>query len=280
MITIDEYKCNNCGICAKICHEYCIDFIDGMIRIDYDFCSTCAQCIAVCPQEALSWNNIEPSRFNKELLPDSSQVDELLKERRTIRDFKDKKIDRKLLEETVNYAIYAPTHSFDMRAIIIDDEKLIDQIDRIIYRFSSRIYNVVYRPAIMHHIVKICTPQREHEYLKAKPKMEAALRRKRNFKSIPPAIVMIVADRRKPLCLESAQYALHNINLYAHTKGLGCRNLVGNQMFLNRSKSIRHLLRLKKHEKIFGTMAIGYPSVRFRNKVNGKQVDIQWNNKS
>jgi len=137
---------------------------------------------------------------------------------------------------------------------------------------------LLYKPKIIHHIIRLLTPEREHEYLKAKPKMEASLRRKRNFKTTPPAIIMIIADRRVPLSLESAQYALYNIDLYAQTKGLGCRNLVGNQVFLNKSKLFRRLIGLKKHEKIFGTIAIGYPSIKFRNKVDGKQFKIQWNN--
>lgn len=278
MITIDHNKCNKCGLCEQICHEYCI-FIDGKtIKIDYDFCSTCGQCIAICPKIALLWNNIEPLKYNNGLLPDSSQLDELLKERRTIRDFKPEKISKELLEEIVNYAIYSPTHNFDLRAIVIDNENIINQIDKIILKFSSRIYHFLYRPKFFHAIVKLLTPNREHEYLKAKPKLEAALKRGRNFKTIPPAIILIIADRRVPLSVESAQYALYSINLYAQTKGLGCRNLVGNQMLLNRSKSISKKLGLKKYEKIVGTMAIGFPSIKYRNKVEGKKIDITWIN--
>ncbi len=278
MITIDQNKCNACGLCINNCHEYCIELEGELLKIDYNYCSLCTQCIAICPQEALSWNDIKPVKYNKELLLDSLQVDELLKRRRTIRNFKEKKIEKKLLEEIVNYAIYAPSHSFDFRAIIIDNENLINEIDKIIFKFSSRIYHLLYKPKIFHHFVRLVTPDRELEYLKTKPKLEASLKRKRNFKTIPAAIIMIIADRRVFLCLESAQYALYNIDLYAQTKGLGCRNLVGNQMFLNKSKLINNLLKLKKHEKIVGTMAIGYPSVKFRNKVNGKQITIQWNN--
>jgi nitroreductase/NAD-dependent dihydropyrimidine dehydrogenase PreA subunit len=278
MITIEQNKCNSCGICANVCHEYCISFKDGMIKIDFNFCSTCGQCIAICPKEALSWDNIKPEKFNKELYPHPSQLDELFKERRTIRDFKNKKIDRGLLEEIVNYAAYAPTHNFNMRSIIIDDEKIIGQIDRILFKFSSRMYQLLFKPRIMRSIVRLFTPEREHEFLKADSKLVAILGRKRNLKTIPSAIVLIVADRRIPLSLESAQYALYNIDLYAQVNGLACRNLVGNQMFLNRSKSFRRLIGLKRNEKVFGTMAIGYPSVKFRNKINGRRFKIQWNN--
>ena len=276
MITIDQDRCNACGLCVKICHEFCIYLEDHILRIDEDYCSTCTQCIAICPRQALSWDHTGPEAYDRALLPSSQQVDELLRQRRTIRDFKPEKIDRALLEEIVNYAVYAPTHSFEMRALIVDDAQMIQQIDTAIFRFSSRVYRWMYRPKFFHSIVRAFTPSREHEYLKAKPKLEVAMKRGRNFKTVPPAIVFIIADRRIPLSLESAQYALHSINLYAHTRGLGCRNLVGNQMFLNRSGSIRQQLGLGKHERLFGTMAIGYPAVKFRNKVNGKLMPVQW----
>ena len=94
---------------------------------------------------------------------------------------------------------------------------------------------------------------------------------------MPPVIIFIVGDRRVPLSMESAQYALYNMDLYARTRGLGCRNLVGNQMFLNRSKVFRKSLKMEKHEKIFATMGLGYSAKKFRNKVIGKQMKIQWN---
>lgn len=214
--------------------------------------------------------------YNKALLPDSDQLDELLKERRTIRDFKPDKIGKDLLQEIVNYAIYSPAHSFNFRAVIIENEKVIHQIDHIIFKYSSRIHRFLYKPKFFYAFVRLMTPERAYEYLKAKPKLEAALKRGRNFKTIPPAIVMIIADKRIPLRVESAQYALYSMNLYAHSKGLGCRNLVGNQMFLNRAKSMRQMLGLKKHERIAGTMAIGYPAVKFSRKVEGKMIQVDW----
>jgi nitroreductase len=246
------------------------------LRIDYDICSTCGQCVAICPQEALSWDHVPPVKYNRDLLPGPDQLDELFKERRTIRDFTSDKIGKGLLEEVANYAVYSPSHSFAFRTLLIDHESVIQQIDRTIFRYSSRIHRYFYKPKFFLTIVRLFTPDRVHEYLKAKPKLEAALKRGRNFKTLPPAILMIIADIRIPLSVESAQYALYSVNLYAHTKGLGCRNLVGNQMFLNRSGSIRKLLGLKRQERIAGTMALGYSAVRFRNKVEGRKTDLAW----
>lgn len=88
---------------------------------------------------------------------------------------------------------------------------------------------------------------------------------------------MIIGNKKTPLSLESAQYALYNIDLYAQTKGIACRNLVGNQMILNGNKQFKKSIGLARNEKIYGTIALGYPAVRFRNKVAGKKIWIQWN---
>ena len=228
--------------------------------IDYKYCSTCIQCIAICPTKALSWDNIEPVSFNRSFYPSSDQIDELFRERRTIRDYKGKKIDRLLLEELAGYIVYAPIHNFNFRVIIFDDE-----------------YFWFYKNNVIYSLIRLFTPSREHEYLKAKPKLESAIRRNHGFKTKPAAIIMIVGDKRIPLSLESAQYALYNLDLYAQVKGLACRNLVGNQAVINRNKKFRKLAGLKHEEKIFGVLTLGYPAIKFRNKVKGKKVMIQWN---
>lgn len=277
MIKIDLNKCNACGLCTKICHEYCIHIENDKLIIDYTYCSTCTQCIAVCPTKALSWDNIEPESFNKSLYPSTDQIDELFRERRTIRDYTGREIDRSILEEITGYIVYAPTHNFNFRVIIIDDDLIKELIDSIILNFSVRIYNWFYKPSIIHSLIKICTPSREFEYLKAKPKLEAVKRREGGFKTKPAAIIMIIGDKRIPLSLESAQYALYNMDLYAQTRGLACRNLVGNQKVINRNRKFRKLAGLKHEEKIFGVLTLGYPAIKFRNKVKGKKVMIQWN---
>jgi NAD-dependent dihydropyrimidine dehydrogenase PreA subunit/nitroreductase len=277
MIKIDQEKCNACRLCERVCHEYCMKLDNDILTIDYKYCSTCTQCIAICPEQALTWDGIKPEFFDRSLYPDPSQFGELIKERRTIRDFTSRKIDRSLLEEIAGYAIYAPTHNFNLRITIIDDENIIKLADALVLRFSVRLYKWLYKSKVIASLMKLFTPDLEPEFLKAKTKLESAVNRNRGFRSTPGAIVMIIGDKRIPLSLESAQYALYNIDLYAQTKGIGCRNLVGSQMILNRSKKFRKLIGLIKNEKIFGTILLGYPAVRFKNKVNGKKVSIQWN---
>lgn len=274
MIVVDKDKCTGCGLCVKICHEHCMALTDDKLSINYELCSTCTQCIAVCPQQALSWDGVGPVAYDKTRLPSPEQLDELLKERRTIRFFRRDKIDRTLLEEIVGYGIYAPTNNYALRAIVVDNAEIIEELEQIILQFVSRIYKLFMKPKLVFNLIRRVTPALDP---KDKVKIEEALERGYTLSSNPAAVVFIVGDKRIALSEASAQYALYNMIFYAQAKGIGsCLRGTG-QIFLDRIGASRERLGLKKYEHILGTVLLGYPAVRFANKVEGKTMSIQWN---
>ena len=277
MVTIDAERCTACGSCVKVCHEHCMTLVDKALAIDYASCSTCTQCIAICPSKALSWDGVRPEDFDDDALPSARQVDELLQQRRTIRQFTEEPVARETLEQIVSRGAYAPTHNFHLRCIIIDDPTLIQAFDRAAFQFSRRILRFVFRPWPVRALVAIAPRSLRDEYAKALPKLELAVQRGRGYDCPPPALVCVVGDGRVPLSLESAQYALYSMALYAQVREVGCRNLVGNQMIFNRSREIRRDLGLEPHERILAVAGFGRPAVRFRSKVRGKRLAVQWN---
>jgi ferredoxin len=275
MIVVNQEKCIQCGQCVKICHEDCISLVDHRVTIDYEYCSTCTQCVAVCPQLALTWDEAEPIPYDDSRLPSPEHLDELFKQRRTIRFFKEDKIDRGLLEEVVAYGIYAPTNNYDLRAIIVDDQEILVELDRVHVRYTVKINNYLYRTKIVGLLARMTGTSTSFE--QARPKVEAIVEAGRSYHSPPAAIVFIVGNKRVPLSIESAQYALSNMTYYAQTEGIGSRLWGPGQLFYDRSKDIRQRLGLQKREHILGTLMLGYPAVKFRNKVQGKTLPIQWN---
>ena len=273
MIVVDSEKCDGCGQCVRICHEHCMELTEGSVSIDHEFCSMCTQCVAVCPRQALSWDHVLPVAYDESRLPSPDQLEELFKERRTIRFFRSEKIDRTLLEEIVGYGIYAPTNNFELRAIVVDDQATIEDFDGIIQRWNARIYNTFYRPRVLYALLRRLWPKRD--YLEAKPKLEAALEAGRAIRELA-AMIFIVGDKRTPLSVDSAQYALYNMILYAQVKQIGSSLWGPGRLFLNRHQVARECLGLGKHEQIFGTVLLGYAAVKFRNKVEGKTLDIEW----
>jgi hypothetical protein len=108
-----------------------------------------------------------------------------------------------------------------------------------------------------------------------KPKIESALERGFAFHH-PAAIVFIVGDKRIPFSVDSAQYALANMTFYAQVKGIASCLWGNGPIFMDRSRAARRLLGLQKHDRIFGSLLLGYPAVRFRNRVEGRTMPIQW----
>jgi nitroreductase/NAD-dependent dihydropyrimidine dehydrogenase PreA subunit len=277
MIVVDRKKCRGCGLCARICHEQCVHLTDGsgepVAQIDHTLCSTCTQCIALCPQRALSWDQVPVVPYDDRRLPAAEQLEELFRQRRTVRHFKQTKIGRALVREIVGYGVYAPTNNYELRAIVVDDPAIIEALDAIIMRLVARIYNLFYRSRIVFNLARAITPLVN---LKSKVKMEHGLKRGRTYDAPPAAVVFVVGDRRILLSGASAQYALYNMILYAQAKGIGSRIKASGTISLDRSRPARKRLGLRRHEHILAALELGYPAVRFRNKVEGKAMTIEW----
>jgi Fe-S-cluster-containing hydrogenase component 2 len=272
MVTLDEALCIGCGSCVDICHEDCITLVDQIARVDHELCSTCTQCIAICPQQALSWDGSPPTAFDLARLPTPGQLDELFKERRTVRHFRDEKLDRALVEEIVSYGIYAPTNHYDLRAVVVDEPAVIDELEQLNLQFVKRIYNLFYRPKIVFNLLRRLTPAMQE---KDKVKIEEGLEEGRVF-SHAPAIVFVVGYKWIAHAEASAHYALYNMILYAQAKGIGSTISGGGKLALAGSKAARELLRLRKGESILAILLLGQPAVQFENKVSGKAMPIHW----
>ncbi len=272
MIVIDKDKCTACGLCAKICHQRCIAPMDNTVTINHELCSTCTQCIAVCPKQAVSWDRVGPVAYDQAVLPSPQQLDELFKERRSIRFFKEDKIDRPLLEEIVGYGIYAPTTNYNLRAVVVDDEKIIEELERISIQFHLRMYKIFVKPKIVFSLISRITPA-------LNPKIKAKFETRRHDSFNPAAMVLVVGDKRIHLSEVSAHYAIYNMILYAKAKGIGSCIWGAGKISLDRSKAVRERLGLQKRERILGVLLLGYPAVKFRNKVQGKTLSIQWNDR-
>lgn len=274
MIIIDKYKCNGCGLCVRICHEHCIALSDKLPKINYEVCSTCTQCIAICPQKALTWDNRIPIIYDKARLPSPDQLEELFQERHSTRFFKKEKIERAQLEEIVKFGIYAPTENFHLRAIIVDDEAILTELEKTLMKITLRLSRLVFQPRFIFVLARMIGLS--HTYLRSKAKVENAVKRGHAFSSQPAAMVFIVGDKRIPLSDASAQYAIANMIYYAQAKGIGSCLCDNGPLFFDKNKKIRkHLLQSREH--ILGVLFLGYPALKFTNKVNGKVMPIQWN---
>ncbi len=66
IITIDQNKCNGCGLCIPDCPEGAIQIIDGQARLISDlFCDGLGACIGHCPQGAITIEEREAQAYDE-----------------------------------------------------------------------------------------------------------------------------------------------------------------------------------------------------------------------
>jgi Fe-S-cluster-containing hydrogenase component 2 len=66
IITIDEEKCNGCGLCATACHEGAIGMVDGKAKLlREDYCDGLGDCLPACPMKAISFEEREAPAYNE-----------------------------------------------------------------------------------------------------------------------------------------------------------------------------------------------------------------------
>jgi nitroreductase/NAD-dependent dihydropyrimidine dehydrogenase PreA subunit len=116
LFRIDSDACNRDGICKKACPVDVIDILpDGTPHPSDDaenICIRCGHCLAVCPTGSfyhrdMDRDNCPPVRSEPRLTPEQCEC--FLRQRRSIRAYKEKPVPRDLLQKLIEMARYAPT---------------------------------------------------------------------------------------------------------------------------------------------------------------------------
>ena len=131
MVQIDQEKCIGCGLCAADCISLNIEVTEKKAQVKKD-CFLCGHCVAVCPAGAVSIPEYEMADV-EEYDPQSFHLDpeqllHSIKFRRSIRNYKDKKVEQDVLAKLLQAGRYTVTAKINQDCCFIFVLQEIDQL--------------------------------------------------------------------------------------------------------------------------------------------------------
>jgi ferredoxin len=109
MIRINQELCTACGICGHVCPRHIPETHTKITVISperIDLCLQCGHCVAVCPKRAITVGSLSDEQFTpaKELDIGDDQLLALMKQRRSVRRYKDTPVPRDMLQRIIEAA--------------------------------------------------------------------------------------------------------------------------------------------------------------------------------
>lgn len=127
MVSINKEQCIGCGACVKDCVQSNIKVEDKKAVVNVP-CFLCGHCIAVCPMKAVSMDDYKMNEVveyrEQHFHVESENLLNMIKFRRSIRDFKDIQVEDEKLKLVLEAGRFTETgsNSQGVRFIVIQNE--------------------------------------------------------------------------------------------------------------------------------------------------------------
>ena len=286
-IQIDAERCRKCGTCVQICPTLFEQDAHGTLPylLDTTRCNECGHCVAICPGEAIAHSSFPPGSImpiQPERLPDTGQLMELLRSRRSLREFRPKPVERALIEQIIEAARFAPSaHNVQSTEyIVVQDPAILKQVVELTITQYRRWRNLLSNP-IVRSITRVTMGATRQASLDGLLEDFTALidrYQQGNDPILREASTLLIfhADRHAGFAGTNANLALQNASLVCETLKLGAFYTGYVVAGSNDNARLAKLLKLPRNHKIYAGLAIGHPKFHYQNWIERKPAQIQW----
>jgi len=287
--TVDPDSCIGCGLCVEVCPAGTLAMHDGKAVVTGTYSMGCGHCEAVCPVDAIHVEALEhpfalySSEVDDRWLPhgeyDTAQLVRLMRSRRSCRNYTEKEIDRRLLEDLVKIGTTAPSGTnsqlwtFTVLArrgeVVILGEKIarfFAGLNRMAEKSWIRFFNRYFdRDELGRYYRRHYETVRDGLLLWNKEGKDTLFHG-------APAAILVGGKKEASSPMEDAILASQNIMLAAHSLGLGTCMIGFAVEAIKRDRNIKKLLGIPDDETIFAVIALGYPAEQYAKTALRKKI--------
>ena len=258
-LIIDEGLCTACGQCASVCIRDNI-IVEDAARETGSNCFECGHCMAICRQKAITLKSFMGKEdritdYNPREIPVGYEdLLQFLKQRRSIRWFKNRKIDKDTFDKLFEGAYYSPSaqNSQDVEFAVLDEK--LDEFMELVY-----------------DIIKV----KEEEFFRIRE--FGVYLNDNSSKEFHPLLwsgkqLILTFSTDKT----SAVIANARLELLAYSLGLGGFY----SLFILKADEIDHeklmefFPEIHRDKHMYSAFVIGYPKVRFRRTIPHKDINV------
>jgi len=292
---IDKELCIGCGLCVTVCPLDTISIQDGKAAVTGKESLSCGHCSAACPEGAitvkansgkaqLAYRTFkEDKKWLKHGDFDTSQLVRLMRSRRSCRNYKEKPVERNILEDLVKIGITAPsgTNSQGWTFTILPYRDSVLSLANQIARYFKKLNNMAEKSHLRLFMKLMGNNELDFYYKNYYETVKETLSqwydtgRDRLFHGATSAI--IVGYSPGAACpSEDALLATQNILLGAHSMGLGSCLIGFAVSAIKRDPKIKLTVGIPAEEKVYAVIALGWPDEKYYGLAGRKQAVIRY----
>jgi nitroreductase/NAD-dependent dihydropyrimidine dehydrogenase PreA subunit len=286
---IDPDFCIGCGLCVEVCPVKTLSMQNGKAVVSGTYSMGCGHCEAVCPVQAIRVEALEHPfalsaiATDDRWLPygeyDTVQLVRLMRSRRSCRNYANKKVERRLLEDLVRIGTTAPSGTnsqlWTFTVIACRDEVVI--LGRQVARFFQKLNSMAEKSwlrflfrcfggnALGRYYRRYYETVREGLLLWEDEGVDTL------FHGASAAII-VGGKKSAGSPMEDSLLASQNILLAAHSLGLGSCMIGFAVEAINRDKEIRQMLEIPQDESVHAVIALGYPAEKYHSAAHRKKI--------
>ena len=279
-------RCTGCGLCVEACPSFVLDMANAKASVARgEWCIGCGHCGAVCPVEAI----LQEAAADEESLrpgPDPATSPDklllLLRERRSVRLYRNEPLPDEILERILDAGRYAPTgrNSQNVHYVLLRSPDEIDRLREMTMAFYEKIFARV-RGKVGAFVLSLFAGRRIVESLRESlPKLEHAGKLIEQGKDClfyqARAVMMVHAESWDTCSSFNCAAALYNCSLLAHTLGVGCCFNGYLVSAVNNDRKIKKWLGIPHDDRCFGAMTLGYQEVKYQRLVERDPAKVTW----